>query len=59
MKTTHTLESAIAMTHEQSATHYDEIVAVQDMSFESLKKAILQVRQNEIFIRKIAVSYLK
>jgi hypothetical protein len=37
MKTTHTLESAIALVHNASANHYDDIVPVQDMRFNDLE----------------------
>ena len=36
MRTTTTLESVINSVHEQSANHYDDIVPVRDMRFESL-----------------------
>jgi hypothetical protein len=36
MRTTTTLESVINSVHEQSANHYDNIVPVRDMRFESL-----------------------
>jgi hypothetical protein len=36
MRTTTTLESVINSVHEQSANHYDDIVPVRDMTFESL-----------------------
>ena len=38
MRTTTTLESVINRVHEQSASHYDEIVPVNDMSFDSLEQ---------------------
>lgn len=38
MRTTTTLENVINRVHEQSANHYDEIVPVTDMRFNSLKR---------------------
>lgn len=38
MKTITTLENVISRVHEQSAGHYDEIVAVRDMRFDSLEQ---------------------
>ncbi len=38
MKTTHTLETAITRVHEQSAHQYDDLVAVQDLHFDSLEQ---------------------
>lgn len=38
MRTTTTLENVINRVHEQSANHFDDIVPVNDMSFDSLKR---------------------
>ena len=38
MRTNTTLENVISRVHEQSTGHFDEIVAVRDMRFDSLKR---------------------
>ena len=38
MRTNTTLENVISRVHEQSANHYDNIVAVRDMRFDSLER---------------------
>jgi hypothetical protein len=48
MNATATLETVIDKVHQMSANHYDEIVAVQDMEFDSLNQMWISGRRLEI-----------
>ena len=48
MKETATLETVIDKVHQMSANHYDEIVPVQDMEFDSLNQMWISGRRVEI-----------
>jgi len=48
MRTTTTLENVINLVHEQSAGHYDEIIAVRDMRFDSLERMTIMNSKPEL-----------
>lgn len=48
MKTTATLETIIDRVHEVSANHYDEVIPVQDMEFDSLNQVWISGRRADI-----------
>ena len=48
MKATATLETVIDKVHQMSANHYDEIVPVQDMEFDSLNQMWISGQRVEI-----------
>ncbi len=48
MRGTDTLENVIGKVHEISANHYDEVVPVRDMSFESL----VQIEHRRSIVRR-------
>ena len=45
MKATATLETVIDKVHQMSANHYDEIVPVKDMEFDSLNQMWISSRR--------------